>query len=122
LPARLDKDSIKELRRYLSTVRMGLPWRFISASSLVVAYLTTSRWTQWSNVAFATTFAGAWAIHLLAWVVWTVILYPKVFSPLRGLPEPKNSSWFMGQYRRIAAEPTGIPMLDWCVREGRGEE
>ncbi|KAI9827286.1 MAG: hypothetical protein M1832_005424 [Thelocarpon impressellum] len=53
------------------------------------------------------------AVQTFAWVVWAVILFPRFFSPLRHLPQPKNNSFFMGQFPRIAAEPNGSPMKEY---------
>ena len=44
---------------------------------------------------------------------WSVIIYPKLFSPLRHLPQPSGGSFLNGQFWRIFAEPTGHPHSDW---------
>ncbi|KAF2398774.1 cytochrome P450 [Trichodelitschia bisporula] len=49
----------------------------------------------------------------VGWVVWNMILWPKVFSPLRKLPQPKKSDFFYGQWAKIREEPNGQPMKEW---------
>lgn len=61
------------------------------------------------------TFISVWFFQVFLYGVWSVILYPKVFSPLIGLPEPKGGSWLMGQFGAIRKYPTGIPMREWYV-------
>ena len=92
------------------------PYRFMLAAALGGAYLLSSgRIPQWPAPGFLTAFAVIWGAEVLAWAVWVVILYPKLFSPLRGLPEPSGNSWFMGQWKSIVALPTGGPMMKWYV-------
>lgn len=92
---------------------MGFPWRSITATAALTAYLATS--TK-SKSAFAAYFAGIWFLGLSCWAFWAVILYPKLFSPHLGLPEPKNKSWFNGQFQKIRHLPTGAPMQEWLVQ------
>ncbi|KAL2158561.1 hypothetical protein VTH06DRAFT_4328 [Thermothelomyces fergusii] len=89
-------------------------YRLISGISLGGAYLVSSgRIPQWPSPGFLTAFTVIWGIQGLAWALWSVILYPKLFSPLRGLPEPSGNSWFMGQFPKILAMSTGSPMIEW---------
>ncbi|KAL2269933.1 hypothetical protein VTJ83DRAFT_2117 [Remersonia thermophila] len=84
--------------------------------SLIGAYLLSSGWVaQWfGQPSFLRAFAALWAVQTLAWCTWTVILYPKFFSPLVGLPGPtKGNSLLMGQWKAIVKFPTGTPMLEW---------
>ncbi|ORY66350.1 cytochrome P450 97B3 [Pseudomassariella vexata] len=92
-----------------------LPWRAVSLVSVIFTFLVVSRWPTWTKRQFTTLFVGLWLLQGLAWGIWKVLLYPKFFSPLRGLPEPAGGGFFMGQFKRIAAEPTGIPMRDWVT-------
>lgn len=90
------------------------PWRPASLVFVgVVAYAITWRRGQWSKSAFLTTFSGAWLLMFAVWCVWMNQLYPKLFSPLRHLPGPKDNSFFNGQQARISKEPTGVPMVEW---------
>ncbi|SPQ18901.1 449293f5-5c5d-43c7-b083-661d6d64f506 [Thermothielavioides terrestris] len=91
------------------------PYRFITAVSLGGAYILSSgRIPQWPVPGFLAAFIALWGIQLFAWAVWAVLLYPKLFSPLRGLPEPAGNSWFMGQFPVIRALPSGTPMAEWA--------
>ncbi|KAI0010982.1 cytochrome P450 [Xylariaceae sp. FL0662B] len=89
------------------------PWRAMSAISLISSYLIVSRQLEWSKLRFFGLFAGIWSLQAFIWFVWAVIAYPKLFSPLRGLPEPAGGAWLMGHWKRIREEPSGIPMRDW---------
>ena len=57
-----------------------------TASYLLVQYKPDV--LLFSKPTFVGTFAQFWTLGFLAWAVWTVILYPKYFSPLRHLPSP----------------------------------
>lgn len=93
---------------------MDFPWKRVTAVAAVAAYVATSTLKQaWSRSTFTNYFAVSWLLSFLCWASWTVILYPKFFSPLLGLPEPPNPSWINGQYAKIRELPTGVPMLDW---------
>lgn len=93
---------------------MDFPWKQMTAAAVATAYVATSTLKQeWAPFTFLGCFASSWTLGLACWAVWAVILYPKVFSPLIGLPEPKNLSWVNGQYSRIQALPTGAPQLEW---------
>ncbi|KAI1386568.1 cytochrome P450 [Hypoxylon trugodes] len=93
---------------------MAYPWRSIIAVSLVSAFLIVSRWPQW-NKSLLSTFFSLWSLQTFFYAVWAVILYPKFFSPLRGLPEPTGNSWLMGQLPTIQKYPTGIPQRKWIA-------
>lgn len=96
---------------------MDVPLKKITAAAVATAYLTTSTFAQkWSLIPFLRYLAGSWMLAFACWMFWIVILYPKLFSPLIGLPEPKNPSWFNGQYSKIQDQPTGWPMLEWYPR------
>ncbi|KAK3906848.1 cytochrome P450 [Staphylotrichum tortipilum] len=91
-----------------------LPYRLMSIVSLGGAYLLSSgRVPQWPAPGFLAAFTALWVAQGLVWLVWVVVLYPKLFSPLRGLPEPTGNSFLMGQFKKITRLPTGAPMLEW---------
>jgi hypothetical protein len=92
---------------------MVIPWRSFSVTSFVAAYLLVSRHSEWTKLGFAGAFASLWLAQGFAWSTWKVLIYPKFFSPLRGLPEPDNNSFLMGQFGRIRADPTGVPHREW---------
>ena len=49
----------------------------------------------------------------IAKITWAVVIYPKVFSPLRHLPTPDDNSFFSGQTKKVFREPSGRPMRYW---------
>lgn len=53
------------------------------------------------------------AAQLFAYFTWTVIIYPKLLSPLRHLPMPKGGSFLNGHFWRIMREPTGQPLMEF---------
>ncbi|ROT36942.1 cytochrome P450 [Sodiomyces alkalinus F11] len=92
---------------------MGLPWRFMSISSLATAIFLASQHPHRSKWDFLATFTATWSLLFLAWAVWAVFLWPKLFSPLRGLPGPEGGHWLMGQYHTIRSQPSGRPQTEW---------
>lgn len=93
---------------------MDFPYKPVAAISAVAAYgAATYLRPQWSTAVFATYFVCGFLANTFGWVFWKVILYPKVFSPLRGLPEPENASWYNGNWKQISEGATGKPMLTW---------
>ncbi|KAI0022398.1 cytochrome P450 [Xylariomycetidae sp. FL0641] len=90
-----------------------LPKRAFTAIALISSYLLNARQPEWSISQFIRTFLGIAAAQVALWIVWVVVLWPKLFSPLRNLPEPPPGSFFFGQFWKIAREPTGIPMREW---------
>jgi hypothetical protein len=94
---------------------MALPWRWFSVAAIVFSYVVTSRTTSWALLRFIGNFTAAWAVQFLVWAAWSTQIYPKLFSPLRHLPEPTGNTFFMGQWRKILAEPSGVPMQEWLV-------
>ncbi|KAB8346368.1 hypothetical protein FH972_023410 [Carpinus fangiana] len=95
-------------------VIMGIPHRAILALSVVIP-LALSRLAPEYLIKHSVWTSGwtLYAVQLLAYFSWSVVLYPLFFSPLRHLPEPKGSSIFMGQYRRILKDPSGHPQREW---------
>ena len=49
----------------------------------------------------------------LSKITWSVVIYPKVFSPLRHLPTPDDNSFFSGQTKKVFREASGRPMRYW---------
>ncbi|KAK5113197.1 hypothetical protein LTR62_003533 [Meristemomyces frigidus] len=61
---------------------------------------------------FSTSFLLFW-IQLIALQAWSIVVYPRLFSPLRQLPTPPDNKFFTGQTKRIMRETSGMPMRDW---------
>lgn len=50
-----------------------------------------------------------------AWKLWSLILYPNFFSPLRHLPTPPGG-FFLGQTREVMRDPSGMPARKWVEK------
>ena len=79
------------------------------AVSAVVCYVQHSR----SVLYFLGLSSALWLFQAFAWAVYAVLIRPKFLSPLRHLPQPKNSHWLLGQGPKIFRDPPGIPMREW---------
>lgn len=67
-------------------------------------------------------FPGIWTTTILltlvgstAYFVHSVILYPRLFSPVRHLPQPPNPDFLLSQSKRIFNAPTGFPQIEWMT-------
>lgn len=87
--------------------------RLVAVSAFTSYTATTYLKPQWSTPAFSAYFAASFALAFLSWAVWAVILYPKFFSPLRGLPGPKNVS--LRETGELQLLPKGIALMEWYV-------
>ena len=85
------------------------------------------------SASYTYTVLALFSVQLFALFTWSVILWPKLLSPLRHLPQPnvslglsifielsadrhlfaKGGNFFMGQFFRILRDPSGIPMQQW---------
>ncbi|TLS26501.1 hypothetical protein PpBr36_05308 [Pyricularia pennisetigena] len=92
---------------------LGTKFRPITIIAVVVAYIITLRQERWTILCFLQSFIGAWLAAFSCWALWATQLYPKLFSPLRHLPEPKGNSFWHGQFKKISDEPGGAPMVEW---------
>lgn len=88
------------------------PAKLIASLSLGGAYLLSMR-SEKSVTGFLVNFLLAFLCQSFAWALWDIVLYPNFFSSLIGLPEPGGSSWWNGQYKAIAALPSGVPQIGW---------
>ena len=98
---------------------MPVPWKnttaFAAAGSLVLNWAKETG-SRWSLLRF---FVVLWLVGIMSWAIWAVWVYPLLVSPLRHLPQPRGSHWLYGQFKRIVAEPSGIPMREWFVQVKR---
>ena len=81
---------------------------------------------------YGLTFTAFLLAHFVGLAVWHIIVWPKVFSPLRHLPHPpvctqvqlllcsqsnlytpQGESFFNGHFWYVLKEPTGNPMRRW---------
>ena len=49
----------------------------------------------------------------LVYYIYAVVIWPRVFSPMRHLPMPPGGSFFNGQFAAISKDPSGIPLRRW---------
>jgi hypothetical protein len=94
---------------------MDVPWQYISGLAAGFAYFANHNGSSWPRLSYASAFLAGWLLIFFIWGLWTVLVYPRYFSPLRHLPGPENASLLHGQWSRIRAEPTGAPHIDWWV-------
>lgn len=62
---------------------------------------------------FLMTFVHAVVLALLAWLVWTIFVYPHYVSPLRHLPTPGGNHWLWGHGLKLMREPQGQASREW---------
>ena len=69
---------------------MDLPWLPIGLSSVAASLILVHTAPQYSiSTSYVKTFAFLETVSVLLGLLWQVILYPKLFSPFRHLPQPK---------------------------------
>lgn len=69
---------------------MDLPWLPIGLSSVAASFVLVHTAPQYSvSASYVQTFAVLETIQILLGLLWQAILYPKLFSPIRHLPQPK---------------------------------
>lgn len=74
---------------------MSLPWTSFALSSIAAAVLTVQYAPQYSlSTSYAQSSLIFFVILGLAGGTWRVILYPKLFDPLRHLPSPPVSLYW----------------------------
>lgn len=92
----------------------GLPLKEVTAFSAVTSYIVVG---YLRAIYLPSSYIGAFLIasiiYFLTWAIWTILIYPKFFSPLRHFPSPKGGSWWNGHFSYISALPTGSPMIEW---------
>ncbi|KAK8095265.1 hypothetical protein PG999_013287 [Apiospora kogelbergensis] len=87
----LTQQASRDLHSLAVRNDMALAWRPFTAATAVVAYTLVSRQAEWSSSRFVKIFCGLELSAVFLWVVWTILLYPKFFSPLRHLPSPPGA-------------------------------
>ena len=112
---------------------MGLPWKYFALFSVTASFLTVQYLPRYSlSASYVLNFLALFVILAIGGGTWTIILYPKLFDPLRHLPSPSVSyidqstcqastngnlnqggNFFWGHFRTIVKEPTGDPQRRW---------
>ena len=85
-----------------------------TGTSLLGAYLLASGTLRlWPESGMVRPFVVLWVLQFFSSLAWSIVFYPKFFSPLRHLPGPRDGSFFMGQFADIRRYPTGVPQIKW---------
>ncbi|KAI2639248.1 cytochrome P450 [Xylaria nigripes] len=89
----------------------------ISATTLFVISATLSYpLAQYGGTSYFSVLFRLYATCLLSRLVYSCVLYPNLFSPLRHLPTVDGDSWWSYQSIRLYTEPNGFPQLDWIAK------
>lgn len=72
-----------------------------------------SRFASQYSVGFITTGISLYLVHFLIYNIWAILVYPRLFSPLRHVPEAPDGNFFIGQTRKILKASSGQPMREW---------
>lgn len=88
------------------------PIKELFASSALISVVLTRYVPQYS-IGYLLTGLALFFLQFLGFLTWRIVIYPKLVSPLRHLPQPAGASFFMGQSARIMKEASGMPMRDW---------
>lgn len=90
------------------------PTLLIISSSVAAAVLL-----GFINPAYSVRHSYAWTatviavIQFISWIAYRVVVYPKLFSPLRKLPGPPGAAFFNGHGHTIFKAASGEPMREW---------
>ncbi|KAI9818872.1 MAG: hypothetical protein M1827_007693 [Pycnora praestabilis] len=91
------------------------PWNRFAVVSIAGSILSVQFIPQYTlTPSFFWTALQLYAFQVFIWAAWIVVFYPRFFSPLRHLPQPTGNNFFMGQFRRILLEPSGVPHMQWA--------
>lgn len=91
---------------------MAIPWLPFSAIAASSSFALT-HFGDVSRAAAAKLFAAFFAGELLAYGIYSALIYPFYVSPLRHLPMPKGNHWLFGHALTIVKEPTANPAKRW---------
>lgn len=84
----------------------------ILGASYVESLLLARYAPQYSLGTFITAFL-LFFLQFSAYIFYSIVIYPRFFSPLRHLPEAPDGTFFLGQTKRIIREASGVPMREW---------
>ena len=86
-------------------------WAGIAIISTVLVQHFTPRYSIVRSYFWTAT--TAFFAQYLIYFVYAVVIYPRLLSPLRRLPQPSGSGFLTGQWATITSQPTGIPLRKW---------
>ncbi|OCK76578.1 cytochrome P450 [Lepidopterella palustris CBS 459.81] len=62
---------------------------------------------------FYWTATALFSAQVLLHAIWSIIIYPKLLSPLRHLPTPPGASLILGHFLTVSKAATGEPQREW---------
>ena len=69
-------------------------WQLVVLSAVAEAVALVLLFPDYSiRRSFGLSFAAILSLHILVLGLWTIVIYPKLFSPLRHLPQPSVSTF-----------------------------
>ncbi|CAJ2513376.1 Uu.00g014950.m01.CDS01 [Anthostomella pinea] len=96
------------------------PLRRLTASSVAITFASyylcesASRGPVFTEVKFYVSLYVIWMLHFSAWALYRIIIYPKLLSPLRHLPEPTaDRSWWNGYMHRTFSGMNVAESAQW---------
>ncbi|KAI9847987.1 MAG: hypothetical protein M1838_000686 [Thelocarpon superellum] len=82
--------------------------------SSIAGSVTLHRAPQYTwTTSYALLGLGLFVLQVTAWSIWTLVLWPRYFSPLRHLPQAPNENLLWGQFLYITNSESGVPHRDW---------
>lgn len=106
--------------RFLATASLFLPITTVTMGvkleMLGLAFglsLLLSRYAPQYSIGLLTGGVVLYLVQFAVYSAWTILFYPRYFSPLRHVPEAPDGNLFIGQTRTIIAKSSGQPMREW---------
>ena len=90
---------------------MGLKLKMLAAA--FTASFLLQRTAGSHPLRFISTCVLLFLAEFLLYNIWSVLIYPRCFSPIRHVPEAPDGNFFLGQTRKIMAASSGKPMREW---------
>ncbi|GJN73187.1 cytochrome P450 97B3 [Purpureocillium lilacinum] len=94
---------------------MSVPLRAMTVAALAGCGLLIVVYRVRSTKYLAQVFAMVWSAQLLAWLLWTTLVYPHYTSPLRRIPTAPGAHWVFGHGPKILAANPGASLREWIT-------
>lgn len=94
---------------FLSTYRF---WLTASSAYSVLLVKFAPRYSVLQS--YAWTASTIFLLHCLVYGIYSILLYPRFFSPLRHIPSVPNADLLTGHWRALVKEPSGVPPRRWA--------
>lgn len=92
---------------------MGFPAAIVTLFSLAGAALARHAIQDASHLLFTSVSVSIWVNSFVAYILYSIFIYPHYVSPLRHLPTVPGGHWLYGHGRQIDSEHPGMPMRKW---------